>query len=350
MGETGSSARWRTYDGEVSEQTGVATERPRRRRWVRRALVAFLAVIVLLSGALWYLQHRLVSQVDQIPDALPTAEGRPDPSAGKALNVLLLGSDKRADGSVAGERSDTMMLVNIASDRSSMSVISIPRDSWVDVPGHGTNKINAAFSFGGTALAVQTVEKLTDVRIDHVAVIDWEGFKQLTDSLGGVEVTVSQDSYDSMNKKKWTKGTHRLDGDEALLYVRQRYGLPGGDFDRVKRQQNFLRALMNQTLDTWGGGNPATIYRGLDAVTSQLSVDDTWSTSDLRGLAWSLRSIRGKDVKFTTVPIAGTGMEGAASVVYIDNTQADDLWAAIRADRAARWITSNKVATPDDVR
>jgi len=333
----------------MTETTTTEVRRPRRHllRWF---LLALVVVLVLVVATGWILQSKLTGQVEHVPDAMPPAGvERPEPGPAEAMNLLLLGSDKRADGSVAGQRSDTMMVVNIAADRESMSLVSIPRDSWVDVPGHGKAKINAAFSWGGPALAVQTVEQLTDVRIDHVAVIDWEGFKRLTDALGGVEITIAEDSYDTYRDHQWKAGTYRMDGEEALLYVRQRAGLVGGDFDRVKRQQNFLRALMSETLSAGTLANPVRTYRVLDAVTSNLAVDEDFTGGSMRSLALSLRGIRSGDVRFTTIPVTGTGMEGAQSVVYVDHDTAAGLWKAFREDEAAAWIDANEADLPDSV-
>ncbi|GAA3533697.1 transcriptional regulator [Aeromicrobium flavum] len=295
--------------------------------------VGLALVAALLSGA--WLQRQLGGQVERLPSAMPTGD-RPEPT--EAMNILLMGSDKRKDGSVAGQRSDTLMVLNVAEDRKSVSVVGIPRDSWVQVPGLGPSKINAAFADGGPALAVETVEKLTNVRIDHVGVIDWEGFKALTDALGGVPITIPETVRDGSNGRTWEKGTQRMDGKTALAYVRQRYGLAGGDLDRIKRQQNFMRALMNQTLSRQTFTNPRRLYDVLDAVTDNLAVDEDLTTGDMRNLAWSLRSIRSSDVKFTTVPVKGTGMEGAQSVVYLDRPAGDELWQAVREDKAAEWI------------
>src|SRR5690606_23003800 len=110
-------------------------------------------------------------------------------------------------------RSDTMMVIHVPADRKSIGLVSIPRDSWVQVPGHGPAKINAAFAWGGPALAVETVENLTDVRIDHVGVIDWEGFKRITDTLGGVTITIPETVTDPYRKRTWHAGTQKMDGE-----------------------------------------------------------------------------------------------------------------------------------------
>ena len=317
----------------------------KRRRWPAWVALGAFVLLAILGGAAWLTQDKLMGQLTAIPNAMPTNSDRPEiapETDPKARTILLLGSDKRADGSVAGERSDTMMVARVAADRKSVSVISIPRDSWVEVPGHGDAKINAAFAFGGPALAVQTVENLSGVRIDHVAVIDWEGFKQLTDALGGVTVKIPKTVYDPYRKKTWEAGTHLLDGEDTLTYVRQRAGLPGGDLDRVKRQQNVIRELVSETLTRGTLANPVTVYQVLDSVTSNLEVDDGWSASDMRSLAYSLRSLRKDDIYFATIPVRGTGMVGSQSVVHLDPVEAQSMWKAFKKDDVAAWITAQK--------
>ncbi|MDO9379182.1 MAG: LCP family protein [Nocardioidaceae bacterium] len=344
-----------------TEHAESSQPRARRRHPVLWGLLAcVVALALIIGGAGFYLQQRLSSQVTRIPDSFAGLSDRPsraDGAAGRAVNILLMGSDKRddaadhtdAEDSADAEsswapglqRSDTLMVLHVAADRRSASIISIPRDSWVDVPGYGKNKINAAFSLAGPSLAVETVEKLTNVRIDHLAIIDWDGFRSLTDALGGVEVTIPETTVDTIRDKTWQAGTRRLDGEEALLYVRQRYGLTGGDFDRVKRQQNFLRSAMQETLSDGTLRSPRKIYGVLDAITSNLSVDSGWSTGDMRGLALSLRNLRSSDVTFATVPVEGTGMEGAQSVVYLNEDQGKGLWGAVLEDRATEWLAAN---------
>jgi LCP family protein required for cell wall assembly len=319
-------------------------------------VVLLALLLVIAGGAFWWL-NSFAGKIHRIPDVFSSIpeQQRPDkPAAGQpghgGVTFLLAGTDRRSDVPTTGQeaeanqfvpgaqRTDTIMLVHLTDDRKKAYVVSIPRDSWVPIPGHGYNKINAAYSFGGPALYVRTIERLTGIRVDHLAVIDWSGFKTLTDAVGGVTVTVPKTVYDSARHQTWTAGTHRLDGNEALLYVRQRHGLPGGDFDRVKRQQYFLRVLMGKALSQNTFTNPLRLGRLLDAVTKTVSVDDTLSNGDLRGLALSLRDLRTEDVTFLTVPTTGTGFEGKASVVYVDKDRAADLWRAVRSDDLSAFL------------
>lgn len=332
------------------------TARRRRRRITIAVLAFFLIVAVAATGTAYYLGRQLVAPIDRIEvfGNLPEAERPPKPARGQpgyeAVNILLLGTDRRSEVATTGDRaeaeawvpgaqrSDAMLLVHINADREGATIVSLPRDSWVEVPGYGYDKINAAYSYGGASLAVATVEKLTKVRIDHLAVVDWEGIRRLTDAVGGVTVTVPETVYDSARDRSWSAGVHTLDGQEALDYLGQRYGLPGGDLDRAKRQQNFLRVLMIDTLRRISDAGPWEVYQLLRAMTSNLSVDEGWSNKEVASLAWSLRDVRDDDVAFLTVPVAGLGYEGPQSVVHLDLPMGNRLWGAIRTDRVASWL------------
>lgn len=308
----------------------------------------------MLAGGAWYVNRKLTSQVDRIPDPFATLSNRPvTPDVGtarKAKNILVIGTDRRSDEPTTGEnataptwlpgeqRSDTLMLLHVSGDRENVSGISIPRDAWVDIPGHGPAKVNAAFSYGGPSLAVQTVEKLTGVRIDHLAVIDWDGFRGVIDSLGAIDVEVAETVHDSARDKTWEAGRHHLDGEEALLFVRQRYGLPRGDLDRVRRQQLVMRAVMDKVLDRKLWSDPLGSYRLLDAVTSNLSLDEHWSLSRVRRLAGQVAKVDRDRFFFTTVPVKGTGYVGDQSVVFLDHQAGARLWKAVREDRVPAWF------------
>lgn len=334
---------------------------PRRSRHPVRTFLLTMGIcitvpVLLLAGVAVYLQHQLTSQINRIDDVFVGLPHRPAEATGAAadaVNILLLGTDRRSDEPTTGrdatasswlpgaQRSDAIMILHIDADRRGASVVSIPRDSWVEIPGYRTNKINAAFSYGGPSLAVQTVEDLTGVRIDHLAVIDWDGFRRLTDALGGVTLDIPKTVHDGYRDITWTAGRHRLDGDQALDYVGQRAGLPGGDFDRIHRQQYFLRTLLDETLTQELVRSPRKAYRILDLLTQNLSVDSGWSVSSMRSLLMSLRHLRSADIQYLTVPLAGTGMEGAQSVVYLDDERADQLWSTLRSDGVAGWLAAH---------
>ena len=341
----------------------------RGRRRARKPLIGLLVCLLLLcaatlTGVLW-LRAKVEGNIQRLPDTFAGLTDRPDkPSSGSAadaMNILVLGTDTRSDTPTTGSdapgwepgqaRSDTMLLVHLEGDRRSASVISIPRDSWVDIPGHGKGKVNWAYSFGGPRLTVETVEKMTDVRIDHLTVIDWDGFKALTDAVGGVDIDIPKTVYDSARGVRWEAGRHHLDGEQALLYVRQRYGLQDGDLDRVARQQAFLRTLLKEALEQELRKDPAQVLDLLTLFSKHASVDDDWSTTQMAKLAASLRNLRTNDISYLTVPTDGTGMVGDQSVVRLDPSRDRDLWRAVREDRMDEWADDNPdLLTPDVVR
>ncbi|TFD06113.1 LytR family transcriptional regulator [Cryobacterium sandaracinum] len=261
------------------------------------------------------------------PDAAPA-----DPSAaldavpdGQAQNILLLGSDTRgATGKnladIRGERSDTMMVVNVPADRKNLFVMSILRDSWVEVPGHGQAKINAALSWGGVPLAVQTVENLLGTRIDHVAVVDFSGFEQVTDALGGVNVDnpIGFDSY-HLKGHFFDKGLQHLTGTEAIAFARERYAFQDGDFQRVRNQQLIIKSLLSAAMHKSVLADPVKTSGLLETVTPYLAVDDGFDSAYLTSLAWELRELRQPQVTFFTMPTDGTGTSGdGQSIVNVD--------------------------------
>jgi len=323
-------------------------------------LALLMCLLLVLLGAIALsvtLKTQLVKNITPIEGVFAGLQHRParvtTGTAARAVNILVMGTDRRSAVATTGadarapewvmgaQRSDTIMVVHIDGDRRGASVISIPRDSWVEVPGHGRTKINAAFSYAGPSLAVSTVERLTGLRIDHLAVVDWAGFSALTDALGGVEVDVPGTVYDSSHKVTWTAGRHRLDGAAALDYVRMRYGLPGGDFDRIRRQQYFLHQLLHTILRESVWAHPVRSYHLLDTLTAHLSVDAGWSRDDMAELLVSLHGLHSDEVHYLTVPIRGTGYVGDQSVVWLDAAGNRSLWRAVRSDHVERWLRAH---------
>lgn len=326
---------------------GGGPRRPHGRRARRIVLWTLVAVLLLGGGGAGYVYwraERAADSIHRIPHALPKLPKKEQPAASKGLTFLLIGLDTRSEVPTTGgeakapswrygaSRSDTMMLLHLSADRRNASVVSLARDTWVQVPGHGKAKLNAAYSWGGPALAVRTVQQLTGVRVDHLAVIDWDGFKNLTDTVGGVDITVPRDIPGRGDAPAYRAGTHHMNGAQALAYVRERKGLPRGDFDRTHRQQNFLRALMRRVLSSGTLASPSRVSGLLDSVGEVVSVDDGLSNSGLYDLVWSLRGLRTSDVRFLNAPVAGLDMIDGQSVVLLDRGRARPLWKAIRAD------------------
>lgn len=333
---------------------GQTPRRRGRRRWLY-VLVSLLVVIGLgTAGGAFFVRHKLASYDANIvrfqdpTTSIPEA-ARPAPPANDALNLLLLGSDSRISAGdpsqwVAGaQRTDAIMLVHLPADRKGAYVVSIPRDSWVEVPGHGKNKINAAFSFGGPALMVQTVEELTDVRIDHIVIADFEGFKDLTDLLGGVTITIPRSTKDE--RAEFRAGTHRMTGETALNYVRQRHNLPGGDFDREKRQQNWIRSVLKEMVSKGTLSDPVKVDKVLDQMTRSISTDENFTLGEMRDLALSMKGLRANDVAFMTAPVEGTGRSAdGQSIVLLDESADADLWKSVADDSMVAWIEEHQPA------
>jgi LCP family protein required for cell wall assembly len=332
-----------------------APVRKARPRWGRIALVTIggLVLIGLLAAGCGL---AYVSNLDgklHRTDAFSGLGERPGKSVQGTQNIMLLGSDSRAGDDDAAtsttqkttgsERSDAIMVLHIPADHKKAYIISIPRDTYVSIPelnGHGgeKSKINAAFAWGGIPLTVKTVENFTGVKIDHVVKIDFNGFKGMTDALGGVDVKVDKTVTDPRSHRTFKAGVDHLDGAAALDYVRQRYGLPNSDFDRIHRQQIFLHALMQKATDSGTLTNPVKLKKFLDAATKSLTVDDSFSLKDL---VLEFRKLNNGDISFITSPHAGSETINGQSVVVSDRKKALALWSAVEKDQVAQWLASN---------
>lgn len=303
---------------------------------------------------LGWLIYKDLDEVDRVAVVVPE-EGRPaalpaervGEQTRRPLTFVLAGVDKDFTGQVepgefveGAQRADTILVAHLAADRKSASLISIPRDTLVDIPGHGLDKVNAAYSYGGPSLLVQTVESFTGLRTDHLVVVDWAGFKSLTDALGGVTVTIPETVEDPYQNRVWTKGTVTLDGADALAYVRQRHGLPRGDLDRIARQQNFLRLLLAKFLEE-GLSSPLAAATTVNSLVRYMTVDDTLGVRSMAALAWDLRGLRVKDVAFATMPMDRFDYHNSQSVIIPDRQRFEGLVQALRAGTMRDWLRAN---------
>ncbi|MBT1544636.1 LCP family protein [Curtobacterium aurantiacum] len=328
--------------------TGRST---RRRRPFLVALVATLGSLVGVALVIAVVASVFVSGLarsfdagrDTITDPFPSG-ARPSTTSGE--NILLIGSDTRAQGGPEGARpelggrSDTLMLAHVPADRQHVYLMSIMRDSWVEVPGHGRAKINAAYSWGGVALTTETVEQLLDIRIDHVAEIDFAGFEGMTDALGGV--TVDSPRAFSARGHDVTAGANRLDGAAALAFVRERYAFADADHTRVRNQQAFMRGVVDGLLSRGTVTNPGRIQDFVAATSEHLSVDAGFSFARMVELGWSLRAVRADDLVTFTVPTAGSGTSpDGQSVVTLNELAVGSLSQALRSDDVAGWLADN---------
>jgi LCP family protein required for cell wall assembly len=317
----------------------------RPRRVLRRVLISVSAIglvlALLVGGAVWFLTERYAGNIDRIDDVFadlddnqrPESATGANPAGESPVTFLLVGSDSREKtpkGQDPGARSDAIMIARFSGDRQHAQLISIPRDSWVDIPGHGKNKINASYALGGPSLLIQTVEQLTDVRIDHYVAIDFDGIARVTDDLGGVDVVVAEET--SNGGYTFRKGVNHLDGDQARWYLGQRYGLPGGDFDRVRRQQHFLKAVYSKLISAETFTDPSRMDAAMLTLTGSVTVDDTLSNADVLALARAMRGLTPANLETFTAPVLGTGHEGPASVVYLDDVLGERMWQYLRND------------------
>lgn len=185
------------------------------------------------------------------------------------------------------------------------------------------------------------------MRVDHFAVVDFAGFRDMVDAIGGVDVEIAQATSNA--GVEFRAGPNHLDGVGALAYVRQRYELPDGDLDRARRQLNVLRAILTETVSTATLTDPLAIYDLLDATSRSVSVDDGLSNGGLRSLAFELRDLRPGQVTFVSAPVRGLGREGAQSVVYLDAARSTALWSALREDTVDGYLRRNPSAALDAV-
>jgi polyisoprenyl-teichoic acid--peptidoglycan teichoic acid transferase len=336
------------FEAESSDDAARGAAAPHKRRIWLPLVIAFAALVVvgsLVAGALYVVSiDRAVNQnlqrgTEHLPAETPTAEGeeaRPPKTDGKAVNYVLLGSDSRVRTDAGQGRSDVLMVMHLAGDRKTAYMISFPRDMYVPIPGHGKEKINAAFAFGGAPLTVRTVEGLVNTRMDHVALIDFEGFIDLTDELGGVTV---YNKYASVSQGyNFPVGNVTLRGEQALAYVRERKQLPHGDLDRAERQRAVLSAIWAKGLAKETISNPLKFVSFVRGVSRHISVDDQLTESELRSTALSLR-LTPRDVRSLQAPISGFGTSSTnQSIDVVDQKKLRELAKALQTDKMDRYI------------
>ncbi|PID96724.1 MAG: transcriptional regulator [Actinomycetales bacterium] len=333
-----------THEQQAYGRPGSPGRQPPRRRprWGRRVLgsvlVLVLAVLTYLAGIPW-LAWRQVERVD-------TATAQPPPPAAGA-NYLLIGSDSReglsteqaqalgADTVTTGKRTDTIILVHVSAADAPPVVVSLPRDSYVAIPGHGKNKINAAYAFGGPRLLTETVEQATGLPIDGYLEIGFAGFAGVVDSLGGVEMCVAQPMNDPKAGLDVPAGCQTMDGATALAYVRARYSDPRGDLGRAERQRQFLGAVMRQAVSPGTVLNPVRYRSFADAAAGGVTVGQETSLWDAVAVARALRSVGAGDGVSAQVPVANPNYQtsNAGSAVLWDTDAAQEFFADLRADR-----------------
>lgn len=342
----------------------------RRRLWLGAGLAALLALIVVVAAVIAGIGRTSSgpspANTSAAPRATPSASATTSPAPTAAapapptiaelpaapMNILVIGSDSRANakeqnnqtittGQPSDQRSDCLMLIHVPADRHKVYGISILRDNWVDLPGHGAAKINSSLEVGGTPLVVQTVESLLGTHIDHTVMLDFEGFKVLTDGLGGIDVNVTLPftaSFDTHHT--FVAGVNHLDGQAALEFVRERYSFEDGDYQRVRDQQTFLRALLAKL--SGGVQTPAGVLGLVQFATNYLTVDQGYDPVSVAILAYGLRTVDPQGSVFFTLPTAGTGTSpDGQSIVVPDYAGIGEVAAALRDDTLPQYVAAH---------
>jgi LCP family protein required for cell wall assembly len=326
----------------------------RLRRWGLVTVAALLVTGLVAAAGLLYLQHRLASQVARVPAVFEGLSHRPERSAVEgaddALNVLLVltrpgdsaeppGADTTGWAPVSG-RPDTLVLLHIDADRRGASLVWVPQDAWVSVPGAGSHRIADVFRLGPPSLAVATFERLSDVRVDHLAVLEWDCFRDWADRDGGVGLFLPE-AMRIEASGTWWPGLHQVDGDAALHFAGESSPYVMDGPDRIRRQQMVVDAVLQATLHQSMRSRPWQAYRVLDILAGHLAVDDGWTVSQMRSLLWSLRGLRSQAIRQLTVPIAHVETVGTSRVVRLDRARGGPFWSAVRDDRLGGWVDSH---------
>ncbi|MFE1246824.1 LCP family protein [Streptomyces sp. NPDC058735] len=311
------------------------------------------AGIVVLGGTgVGYVYFKLNGNLKSVDIDHALGADRPEKADNGSENILVLGSDTRSgsnrklgggtdDGSA---RSDTAMIVHLYEGHKKASVVSIPRDTLIDRPActdtdgdeHPAARdamFNSAYSTGGAACAVKTVESITDLRMDHYLEVDFSGFQKLVDDLGGVDVTTTEDIDDPESHLKLKAGTHRLDGQQALGLVRTRHGVgDGSDLGRIQLQQAFIKALITQIKDVGVFTDPKKLYDLAQTATKTVTADsDLGSVDRLASFAGGLKGIGPSGMHMVTMPVVYDPAD--PNRVLLQKKKADRIWKALQDDK-----------------
>ncbi len=311
--------------------------RPRKKRHpVRNTFRALLVLVLLALVWLVGVPAYAYSQVGRVDDA-PSGR-RPGDQPGETF--LLVGSDSReglskaeqkklGTGDVGGQRTDTIMLVHRPVTGKPV-LVSLPRDSYVDIPGNGTNKINAAYAIGGPELLVQTVEQDTGLRVDGYAEVGFGGFVNVIDALDGIRMCIPSAIEDRDSHLDLKKGCQTLDGTTALGYVRMRKADPRGDLGRVERQRAMLAAVAKKAASPATVLNPVRYWRLSTATASAITTGDDTGVTDVGRAGLAMRAISAGDGLTLTVPVSNPGYASpVGSAVLWDSSAAQEMFAAI---------------------
>ncbi|MER5951821.1 LCP family protein [Streptomyces sp. NPDC001904] len=329
----------------------VRRSRHRRRKSALRWIAwGTLGVALVGGGGVAYAWQHLNGNIKGTDVNAALGDDRPSEQRGGAMNILLLGSDSRAGthgrygSGVLGARADTAMVLHVDKTHKKSSVVSIPRDTLVERPacdkkGGGTvpaaheAMFNSSYALGGPACTVKTVEKMSDLRMDHYLEVDFKGFQKLIDELGGVDITTSSAIRDHNSGLSLDAGKHRLKGKDALALVRTRHGVgDGSDLGRIQLQQAFVKALIHRADTVDPLGSPAKSYALADTATKSISADSELASADkLIGLGKELKGISPDRTSMVTMPVTYDPQD-AGRVLPLDKAS-HRVWTALRHDR-----------------
>lgn len=316
---------------------------PRRKRRIGRIFGILFAVLVLLLAGIWFYVDMSLNRTQALDDY----PGRPAQGAG--TNWLIVGTDSRegltrkqqrelstgdVEGAGAGKRTDTMMMLHIPDNDTKPTLVSLLRDSYVDIPGMGQEKLNAAYNGGDATLLAKTVEQASGMRIDHYAEIGFGGFASVVDTVGGVNICVKDRMRDPKAGINLRPGCQDLDGPDALGFVRSRYASARGDYDRVNNQRQFLGSLMGEVASPGTILNPFKSVPLIIQAPELITVDEGDHLHHLVGLAWAMKGAGDGSLVTTTVPTGGgvTTDSGGAAIAW-DEEGAQQLFKALNNDR-----------------
>ncbi|CAN7501121.1 LCP family protein [Arthrobacter sp. LjRoot14] len=367
-----------------SDPDGAAESKPSQGNlawlpaWLRRqptwlkAVLAMVLVVALGSTAYAFSQLGRGGQPGPTASGMTTAEaGTATPSPSEpppapapapppapeppnvAMNVLIIGSDSRGDsraeeaqaaaGTPADQRGDVLMLIHIPADRQKIYGISIMRDMWVNIPGYGESKINAGLELGGIPLMVRTVESVFNTHIDHAVMVSFPGLWAATDALGGVDVNVTvpfQSTHDT--RQNFPAGINHLTGGQALEFVRERYAFADGDFQRIRNQQTFLKAVISKFMSAGTLTNPQTVLDVVNAVRPHWTVSPGLTVETMARLGYSLRDVGPEDAIFFRLPDGGFGTSTDGQSIVLQNPAAiGAVSAALASGTLADYVAAN---------
>jgi LCP family protein required for cell wall assembly len=326
-------------------------------RAIRFFTIASIAIVG-ISAISWAGLGRITAAIPRV-DAFAGLENRPKKES-SAVNYLIVGSDTREGLSreeikrlkvggtdvAAGKRSDTMLLIHISKKRDKAAIISIPRDSYALIPEHNNSqskvipaaysKINSAYNWGGAPLLIETLESMSDLRIDHYVELNFVGFVRMVDALGGVEICTKKDINDPKSHLTLPAGTHVLDGVDSLKFVRTRVFDGLGDLGRMKRQQEFASAMLRKATSAGVLLNPVKMVDFINSALDSVVTDEGLSQGDLLTLGKQLRNLSASNVRTLTIPLKyyNYNKNGVSAAVLWDPVLAPELFERIKNDEA----------------